>query len=97
MNNAKVMPEMKGLSEPARIGWALIWRATVLAPVLCAFTFFYIGSWMARFFLPVLIGISLWNNDWLFAAIYSGAWIACVLLWRWGRYRELWEDPPSVL
>ncbi len=89
--------EMKGFTKPAQITWALIWRATLFAPVLLVFTLFYIGSWIARFFLPVLILISLWVHDWLFSGIYAAGWILSVLLWQWKLYRNLWEDPPSLL
>lgn len=68
-----------------------------MAPALLVFTFIYIGSWIARFFLPVLILISVLAHDWLFVAIYVAGWVLCISLWKWRHYRNLWEDPPSLL
>jgi hypothetical protein len=89
--------KMKSFTEPARIAWALIWRATLLAPAAVIFTSFYIGSWIARFCLPILILISMWAQDWLSAAVYGVPWLFCMALWQWKRYRSLWEAPPSLL
>jgi hypothetical protein len=83
--------------EPVQIMWSLIWRATILAPILLILSVLFIASWIARFFLPVLILISAWVQDWGFVALYGGAWIISVALWRWNRFRSLWEDPPSLL
>ena len=88
---------MKSFTEPALITWALIWRATLLAPFLLIFSFVYIGSWIARFFLPIPILISVLAHDWLFSAVYGVAWILCLVLWKWRRFQSIWEDPPSLL
>lgn len=88
---------MKNLTEPARITWALLWRATLLAPALAIVSVLYIGSSIGRFVLPVLIVLSMWAHDWPIAALYGVAWILCLGLWQWSRFRTLWEDPPSLL
>jgi hypothetical protein len=88
---------MKNLTEPARITWALLGRATLLAPALAIVSVVYIGSAIGRFVLPVLIVLSMWAHDWPIAALYGVAWILCLALWQWRRFRNLWEDPPSLL
>lgn len=88
---------MKSLTEPARITWALLWRATLLAPALAILSVVFIGSWIGRFILPVLIVLSMCAHDWPLAALHGVAWILCLALWQWRRFRDLWEVPPSVL
>ncbi|MDF1656173.1 MAG: hypothetical protein P1U58_01105 [Verrucomicrobiales bacterium] len=88
---------MKIFTEPSQIAWSLIWRATLFSPVLLAFTFIYFGTWIARIFLPVMILISVLAHDWLLVAICGGGWIVCISLWQWRSYRNLWEEPPSLL
>ena len=98
MPELDVVPEMmKSFMAPAQILWALIWRATLFAPILLIFSVLFIASWIARFFLPVLILISAWSHDWALVATYGTAWILSVALCRWSRFRDLWEDPPSLL
>ena len=84
-------------TEPARITWALLWRATLLAPGLTIVSVVYLGSWIGRFILPVLILISMWAHDWPLAAFYGLGWILSLALWQWRRFQNLWEDPPSLL
>ncbi len=88
---------MKSFAEPAQIAWALIWRSTLLAPIFLIFYVIAIASWIGRFYLPVLIIISVWVHDWPFIGIYGVSWVLSLALWRWRRFRLLWEAPPSLL
>lgn len=88
---------MKPLTEPARIAWALIWRATLLAPALWIFSVFHISCLIGTFALPVLALLSIWARDGMLVAIYGTAWILCLSLWKWKRFRNVWEDPSSML
>ncbi|MEX2577675.1 MAG: hypothetical protein WD342_01345 [Verrucomicrobiales bacterium] len=89
--------KMKRCIEPIRIAWALIWRSTLLTPISVAFLFVVLASWLARFFLPFFILLSAWLQDWLTFGIYGIIWIVSILLWRWNRLRNLFENPPSLL
>lgn len=67
--------------KPLAIIWALVWRATLLAPVVLVWFALAFASWLARFFLPILIGIAVYCRDWEMTAVYVSLWIVSVALW----------------
>ena len=89
--------EMRNIATPFSIFWSLVWRATVLAPVCFVFQAVVIASWGARFFLPVLIGITAFSEDWISFTTYLAGWLLSIALWRWKAFRKLMEYPPSLL
>ena len=89
--------EMRKTATPILICWSMIWRATILAPLCFFFQVIVVASWIARFFLPVLICIAAFFEDWMFLAVYLFAWILSIALWRWQTFRNMMEFPPAVL
>jgi len=88
---------MKRHTEPARIAWALVWRSTLLAPVFLVLYALGVATWFARFLFPPLILLSAWARDGALVGILGTTWILAMALWRWSRFRALWEKPPSYL
>jgi hypothetical protein len=72
--------------------WSLVWRATLLAPVALVWFSLALVSWMARVFLPVLIGIAVFCADWKMAAGYAFLWSISVALWSSKLFKSQFQE-----
>ena len=97
MRHKNLGRNMKFATEPIQIAWALVWRSVVFTPIALLFYFFAVGSWLARFALPLVFLPLVYAEDWFLLGIYLPGWVASVALWRWKRFRDLFEYPPSLL
>lgn len=76
------MTHQQSIAKHLGVAWSLLWRATVLGPVFFVLSIGVIVSWMGLFFFPVLVGLNIYVRDWPVAAVFLGAWIFSVWLWR---------------
>lgn len=88
---------MKNIATPVKIGWGLVWRATVFFPLSVAFCFLAVGTLFARFAFPFLILLHLYLEDWLLVSILTLGWAISFAVWRSAKFRGLFEEPPSYL
>ena len=77
--------------------WGILWRSLVFMPYMFA-VFIVVGSiWLARWVLPVCVGMLLYSGDWSFALITVAFWF--LAMWSYRRFclSRFYELPPSLL
>jgi len=80
-----------------RACWGILWRSVVFMPYMLA-VFVGVGSvWLSRWVLPVLVVLSLYSHDWLWAGGAFTLWLVAVWSYRRFRLSRFYEPPPSLL
>ena len=75
----------------------MLWRATLLFPLCLLATTLVLVLGLGRFLFPLFVALNMYTKDWPAAFVYSVAWILAMVIWRWQRFQDLLEEPPSLL
>ncbi len=75
--------------KAVEIGWSMLWRATLLAPVFVVFLAVVVTTGFFRFLGPVWIAMMAFAGEWMWAVAGLAGWIGSVALWRWKRFRGI--------
>jgi hypothetical protein len=77
--------------------WGILWRSLVFMPYMFV-VFIVVGSiWLARWVLPVCVGILFYSGDWSLAVITAALWFLAMWSYRRFRLSRFYEPPPSFL
>jgi hypothetical protein len=81
-------PSSKGL-------WGLLWRSTVLLPIVIILFTVWMFIWGLVLVLPFVVVISLVLGNWLYGLALAVIWAPLFLLSRWKRFRVDSKDTLS--
>jgi hypothetical protein len=77
--------------------WGILWRSFVFMPYMFSVFIVVGGIWLARWVLPICVGMLVYSRDWSFAAITAALWLSAMWSYRRFRLSRFFEPPPSFL